>query len=110
MSIQWLEAVATAFRRFSLPWMLFLPILVQCIVQIPVASGENHDPQYSFKETAQERFKRQSWGTQDLWKDLGLPQFWNQFKDGPYGVVIRGWQYAKCGKVVLEMIKFEINN
>jgi len=31
-----------------------------------------------------------------LWKDLGLPQFWNQFKDGPYGLVIRGWQYAKC--------------
>jgi hypothetical protein len=37
------------------------------------------------------------WSNTGLWTDLGIPQFWNRETDGPFGVVIRGWKFAKCG-------------
>jgi len=95
------EAVSAALRPLPRLRMLIALILLPCLVRSQLA--DRHQLHFSMDDDAMaeeeehlERLKRQAWGTQNLWKDLGLPQFWNQYKDGPYGIVIRGWQYAKC--------------
>lgn len=97
MSVRYLKAVHTG------AWILLILILSHFVVD-----GEKYQLHFSDTDEILEdpeldvqlRSKRQSQlGAQGLWKDLNLPPFWDQYKSGPYGVVIRGWQYGKCGKL-----------
>lgn len=105
-----LQAVSAALRSLPSRQMLIALILLPCLVRSQLAAADRHQLHFSMDDDAMaeeeehlDRLKRQAWGTQNLWKDLGLPQFWNQYKDGPYGIVIRGWQYAKCGKSIISV-------
>lgn len=44
-----------------------------------------------------ERVKRQS-PLSRAWEEAlpGVQPFWEKHKSGPYGIVIRGWQFSRC--------------
>jgi len=65
----------------------------------------------SFMES--ERSKRQSsqvWQQSGLWTDLGVPQFWKDYQNGPFGIVIRGWQFSKCASEQWTDYKVNVTN
>uniref|UniRef100_A0A914MZG3 Uncharacterized protein n=2 Tax=Meloidogyne incognita TaxID=6306 RepID=A0A914MZG3_MELIC len=48
----------------------------------------------------QTRVKRQGGATvlTKAWNEAlpGVPPFWDKYSSGPYGIVIRGWQFSRC--------------
>lgn len=44
------------------------------------------------------RIKRQSSPISRAWQEAlpGVQPFWEKYSTGPYGVVIRGWQFSRC--------------
>jgi ferredoxin len=50
------------------------------------------------------------WSNSGLWTDLGIPQFWNRETDGPFGIVIRGWRFAKCAEEQWNDYPMDIQN
>ena len=52
---------------------------------------------YAIEPPEEFRTKRQS-PLSRAWEEAlpGVQPFWDKYSTGPYGVVIRGWQFSRC--------------
>jgi len=78
-------------------WDVYASVAIVAALSF-LSTSQGNTVDASFKES---RFKRQGssrlWSNHGLFTDLGVPEFWNQYNDGgPYGIVIRGWQFSRC--------------
>jgi hypothetical protein len=66
----------------------------------------------TFASATSKRDKRQVslWQNGGFWNELQIPQFWNRNDDGPFGIVIRGWRFAKCASEQWIDYKVDIEN
>lgn len=57
------------------------------------------------------RLKRQSSPISRAWQEAlpGVQPFWEKYSTGPYGVVIRGWQFSRCASEQVSNFNFFYN-